>query len=622
MKNLKISQKLMVSFFIIIVLFVSVSGYQMFEQKHLAKLQDEGAIRADALTYAKEIEAMGTKLYQVVADAVINRQLNETQKNWSEVKSDAMDDLVNLEKVIDTDAERGWYKECEVHVKECIALFENEMLPLIKANGSLEEISKIDAKFDEILTGLVVPVNKMVASIQAENRTADILFDTTITQVFTTTIIINLLAIIIAIIFIIILVNLIAKPLLKGVEFAKEISEGNLMANLEINQKDEVGVLASALQNMVETLRDISSKVGLISRGDLTVELKLRSDKDDLIKSLQTMIKAFNDIAVKANLVAKGDLTVELEMRSDKDELIRSLQEMVLAVSNVVEQVQSSADNIASASEQMSSTSQELAQGANESASSVEQVSSTMEQMSSNIEQNSQNATHTEKISITAYDGMKEMVNQSAQSVEANRIIAEKIKIINDIAFQTNILALNAAVEAARAGEQGRGFAVVAAEVRKLAERSKLAADEIITLSGKSLVLSEGVGKKINDIMPDIEKTTRMVQEISAASSEQNRGATQISSAIQQLNSVTQQNASASEELSTSAEELASQTEQLKDLISFFKVEGSNNSVSQIKKVITTKQSNVHQVKKPTVKKTGGVDLHLKDHNEQEFEKY
>ena len=156
--------------------------------------------------------------------------------------------------------------------------------------------------------------------------------------------------------------------------------------------------------------------------------------------------------------------------------------------------------------------------------------------------------------------------------MEANRTIADKIKVINDIAFQTNILALNAAVEAARAGEYGRGFAVVAAEVRKLAEKSKIAADEIVALSMKSYELARGAEQKMKEIMPEIEKTTRMVQEISAASSEQNNGANQINLAFQALNSITQQNASASEELSTGAEQLANQAEQLKDLISFFKV--------------------------------------------------
>ncbi len=547
MKNLKISQKLIVSFAIVIGLFVMVSIYQLSQQSRLAKLQDEGALRANALTNAKEVESMGTKLYQVVADAVINRDLANSQRVWEEVKEDAKGDIANLEKIVDTNVERDLLKEAKGHIDEFIALFENEMLPLLKADGSMEDIQKIDAKFDEILTGLTIPINKLVSFIEAENSAADKVFDSTTTNVFTVSIIVNIIAIVIAIIFTYVLVNLIAKPLKLGVDFAKEIAEGNLMADLDVDQKDEVGILAEALKEMVGKLKDI--------------------------------------------------------------------------ISNVI----AGADNIAAASEQMSSTSQELSQGANEQAASVEEVSSTMEQMTSNIEQNSQNATHTEKISLTTYQGMQDVVTRSSNAVDANRIIADKIKIINDIAFQTNILALNAAVEAARAGEHGRGFAVVAAEVRKLAERSKVAADEIVSLSIKSLDLSDGAGKKLVELLPDIEKTTRMVQEISAASNEQNNGTLQINGAVNQLNSVSQQNAAASEELSTSAEELSSQAEQLKDLVSFFRVDNVGGNVFK-KREAKKKDINDKHVsttgKSSSKKSSTGYNFHLNENEDKHFEHY
>lgn len=325
--------------------------------------------------------------------------------------------------------------------------------------------------------------------------------------------------------------------------------------------------------------------------------------------------------------VASGDLLVVIDI-DQKDEvgvLASSLQEMVTKLKGIIGDVITGADSISSASQQMSDTSQLMSQGANEQAASVEEVSSTMEQMTSNIEQNSENATHTEKISLTTYEGMHDVSNRSSQAVEANRIIADKIKIINDIAFQTNILALNAAVEAARAGEYGRGFAVVAAEVRKLAERSKIAADEIVSLSNKSLDLTSGAGAKLAQLMPELEKTTRMVQEISAASVEQTNGTGQINSAIQQLNTVTQQNAAASEELSTSAEELASQAEQLKDIVSYFKVEQTVKR-SYANHVEQTKKHNVAHIKtnstKAATNKAKGVDLHLQEHDDKGFEKY
>jgi methyl-accepting chemotaxis protein len=313
-------------------------------------------------------------------------------------------------------------------------------------------------------------------------------------------------------------------------------------------------------------------------------------------------------------------------MRNDEIGLLaHSMQKMVDNLKDIIGNIIAGADNISAASQQMSSTSQQLSQGANESASSVEEVSSTMEEMASNIEQNSQNSSHTEQISLTAYDGMLEVAKRAEQAVEANRTIADKIKIINDIAFQTNILALNAAVEAARAGEHGRGFAVVAAEVRKLAERSKVAADDIVSLSVKSLDLAEGAGKKMMEIMPGLAKTTKMIQEISAASSEQTNGANQINGAIQQMNTITQQNASASEELASGAEELNGQAEQLKDLVSFFRVESAKSSV-HFKKVETAKKGvTLKQQQAPlkTVsKKTSGFEFHLKDHNDKSYENF
>jgi methyl-accepting chemotaxis protein len=196
-----------------------------------------------------------------------------------------------------------------------------------------------------------------------------------------------------------------------------------------------------------------------------------------------------------------------------------------------------------------------------------------MEQMVANIEQNTQNAIQTDKIALVVAKDAENVRKASQESMIAIKNIASKIKIINDIAFQTNILALNAAVEAARAGEHGRGFAVVAAEVRRLAERSKIAADEINNLSINGVNITEESTGLLNNIIPQIEKTTRLIQEIAAASKEQNTGAEQVNNAIQQLNDITQQNASASEEMSASAEQMTGQAEQLLDLISYFKIE-------------------------------------------------
>jgi methyl-accepting chemotaxis protein len=286
-----------------------------------------------------------------------------------------------------------------------------------------------------------------------------------------------------------------------------------------------------------------------------------------------------------ASTIAKGDLTTEIDIHQ-KDEigqLAEALREMVAKLRVVITDIRQGADNIASASLQMSSTSQEMSQGATEQASAAEEVSSSMEEMAANIQQNADNARQTEKIAIIASDGLRKGNDSTVIAVDSMKKIAEKISIINDIAFQTNILALNAAVEAARAGEHGRGFAVVAAEVRKLAERSKIASEEIGHLSKEGVDVSQKAGQELSGIVPEIDKTAKLVQEITAASLEMNSGADQVNSAIQQLNQVTQQNAAASEEMATSSEELASQAEQLKDIISFFRTGDNQRHTVQIK---------------------------------------
>jgi methyl-accepting chemotaxis protein len=287
------------------------------------------------------------------------------------------------------------------------------------------------------------------------------------------------------------------------------------------------------------------------------------------------LVSPLVSISEIANKIAEGDLSPVKQVNVANDEVglvYNSFKSMVENLRGIVENIVTGADSISGASMQMSSASQQLSQGANEQASGAEEVSSSMEQMAANIQQNTDNAQEADKISQRVSDGVQKVGSAAQESLISIRNISDKIGIINDIAFQTNILALNAAVEAARAGEHGKGFAVVAAEVRKLAERSKIAADEIVSLSAKSVNVTESASKLMGNLIPEIEKTAKLVQEIAAASMEQSTGADQVNSAIQQLNQVTQQNAAASEEMATSSEELSSQAEQLKDIISFFRL--------------------------------------------------
>lgn len=274
--------------------------------------------------------------------------------------------------------------------------------------------------------------------------------------------------------------------------------------------------------------------------------------------------------------VAAGDLSVKVNTQgNDSTSMLASIKAMVEKLSAIVNEVRSAADNISSASEEVSATAQSISQATNEQAASVEETSASVEQMSASINQNTENSKVTDGIASKAAKDANEGGVAVKETVSAMKSIAEKISIIDDIAYQTNLLALNAAIEAARAGEHGKGFAVVAAEVRKLAERSQVAAQEIGEVAKNSVGLAEKAGDLLDEIVPSINKTSDLVQEISAASEEQSSGAGQINAAMSQLSQTTQQNASSSEELAATAEEMSGQAEQLQALIAYFKLESS-----------------------------------------------
>lgn len=277
--------------------------------------------------------------------------------------------------------------------------------------------------------------------------------------------------------------------------------------------------------------------------------------------------------------VARGDLSTEIIVKpGDNNSMLAAIKDMVVKLSGIIRDVNSSADALASASEEVNATAQSLAQGASEQAASVEETSASMEEMSASIAQNNDNARVT--------DGMAQKSARDAVSggeavsatVNAMKQIAERISVIDDIAYQTNLLALNAAIEAGRAGEHGRGFAVVASEVRKLAERSQVASQEIGELAKSSVKGAELAGSLLQDMVPSIRKTADLVQEISAASSEQTTGVTQINAAIGQVSQTMQHTAAASEELSSTAEEMSGQAIRLQEAMTFFTLSGDQRN--------------------------------------------
>ncbi len=343
----------------------------------------------------------------------------------------------------------------------------------------------------------------------------------------------------------------------------------------------------NTLDAVIGPLNMAAAYMDRISKGDVPEQItdEYQGDFNQIKNNLNMLTNATRDITRLAEQMATGDLTVTLEERSEQDTLMRALNAMVKRLNGILLHVKASAEYVASGSHQMSSTSQEMSQGASEQAASAEEASSSMEQMAANIRQNADNAAITDKIAQKCAKDARESGGAVSESVGAMQEIAKKILIIEEIARQTSMLALNAAIEAARAGEHGKGFAVVASEVRSLAIRSQTAASEIGELSERSLDIAQHTGDMLDNLVPDIWKTSELIQEISVASNEQDVGADQINAAIQELDQVIQQNSSMSEEMASTSEELSAQAEQLRSALAFFMIDDKKRAMSQMKHV-------------------------------------
>ena len=583
MKNIKISVKLIALSIILsgITAYVGIYGLQncttindgmttMYKDR-VIPLKQLGIIK-DICTSEIYLSTRKARSHEITYTACMRQidiSLEKLKKTWIEYNSTYMD---NEEKVILKDANAS-IEEVENSIYEIKTfLTQRDSVNFIKARENFIDISfKAGAIIDKL-------VQVQVNVAERINTDSDILYAATQRNTYS----LIIACVIISLFLSFSIIKTISNSLKQATDTIIKVAAGNFSSKAENIGTDEIGLVLSQINLMIDNLRGSVNLANKISEGDLTMLSEIK----------------------------QSDSTNELDV---------ALKKMVINLNDIVENIINAANSILSASEEISTAAQQVAQGAGEQAASAEEVSASIEEIAASVGQNNENAQQAERIVLKSTNEIAESSRAVMETLKAMNEISIKISVINEIAQKTDLLALNAGIEAARAGVYGKGFTVVSNEVRKLAENSRRAATSIDTLITDSLKIAEKSNQLQCQLVPEIQKTSKLVQEISASSSEQSNGTNQINMAMAQLNQVTQQNAASSEELATSAEELSGQATQLVDMISFFKTDTKHSSIAgkQDKQEKQTKHNDQAKAGHKGVK----IDLGG-DSNDKEYESF